>query len=100
MRPDKNFDKNLAMVGSMIEADVPVTPIDMAMAKEVMMCARDRLSKLPVIQACGTCWYFQEGLCSLVQKEPPEDIKAKGCEVWLDETTDPWNMPGHFDLGA
>lgn len=99
MRPDKNFDRNMPMVAEMIEANEPVNPVDLMMAKEILMCARMRLDALPLIVACETCWHYKEGLCGLAEKEPPEEIKAKGCEAWLDITTDPWNMPGHFDLG-
>lgn len=100
MRPDRNFDKNLEMVGAMIEAGDAVLPTDMMMAKEVMACAREKLASLPIIKRCDTCIYYKEGNCDLVKQAPPDDVKVTGCEMWIDETTDPWNLPGHFEIGA
>ncbi len=46
------------------------------------------LLKMKPKKSCQNCYHFNLTQCDLVKKIPPDDVKAKGCEMFRDNIKD------------
>lgn len=76
--------KELAEIGKAIDdkSDVPWWILDEYIG--LLRQCHTKLLKMKPVKSCQYCRHFDLTKCGLVNKIPPDSIKAKGCEKFED----------------